>query len=47
MKKIRRICAVALLIIGILAFSYIAFTVKQIPEENDTAEAVYEEKTSP
>ena len=47
MKKIRRILAVVLLIIGILAVSYIAFTAKQIPKENGTAEAVYEEKTSP
>ncbi|MDD6995654.1 MAG: hypothetical protein SPH68_06110 [Candidatus Borkfalkiaceae bacterium] len=47
MKKIRRILAVVLLIIGILAVSYIAFTAKQIPKENGRTEAVYEEKTSP
>lgn len=47
MKTIRRIFAVVLLVIVVVIISYIAFTAKQIPKENDTVEAEYEEKVSP
>ena len=47
MKKIRRILSVLVLMIAILAVSYIAFTAKQTATDTEKTEAVYEEKTSP
>ena len=47
MKIIRRIFAVLLLIIVILAVSYIAFTAKQIATGTEKTEAEYEEQASP
>ena len=42
MKTLKRIIAVLLLFITILAVSYIVYTVKQIPTENTISEALYE-----
>lgn len=42
MKTLKRIIAVLLLFITILAVSYIVYTVKQIPTENTISEVLYE-----
>ena len=42
MKTLKRIIAVLLLFITILAVSYIVYTTKQIPTENTIAEVLYE-----
>ena len=42
MKTLKRIIAVLLLFITILAVSYIVYTVKQIPLENTISEVLYE-----
>ena len=47
MKTIKRIIAVLLLFITILAVSYVVYTVKQISPENTISEVLYEiEKTT-
>ena len=42
MKTLKRIIAVLLLFITILAVSYIVYTTKQIPLENTISEVLYE-----
>ena len=42
MKTLKRIIAVLLLFITILAVSYVVYTVKQIPQENTISEVLYE-----
>ena len=42
MKTLKRIIAVLLLLITILAVSYSVYTVKQIPLENTISEVLYE-----
>ncbi len=42
MKTLKRIIAVLLLFITILAVSYIVYTTKQIPTENTISEVLYE-----
>lgn len=42
MKTLKRIIAVLLLFITILAVSYIVYTTKQIPPENAISEVLYE-----
>lgn len=42
MKTLKRIIAVLLLFITILAVSYIVYTTKQIPPENTISEVLYE-----
>ena len=42
MKTLKRIIAVLLLFITILAVSYVVYTVKQIPPENIISEVLYE-----
>ena len=42
MKIVKRIMAVLLLFITILAVSYIVYTTKQIPPENTISEVLYE-----
>ena len=42
MKTLKRIIAVLLLFITILAVSYVVYTVKQIPPENTISEVMYE-----
>lgn len=42
MKTLKRIIAVLLLFITILAVSYIVYTVKQIPTGNTISEVLYE-----
>ena len=46
MKIVKRIMAVLLLFITILAVSYIVYTAKQIPPENTVAGAAYEMATT-
>ena len=47
MKTLKRIIAVLLLFITILAVSYVVYTVKQISPENTISEELYEiEKTT-
>lgn len=42
MKTLKRIMAVLLLFITILAVSYVVYTIKQIPPENAISEVLYE-----
>lgn len=42
MKTLKRIIAVLLLFITILAVTYIVYTIKQIPQENIVSEVLYE-----
>ena len=42
MKILKRIIAVLLLFITILAVSYIVYTTRQIPPENTISEVLYE-----
>ena len=42
MKTLKRIIAVLLLFITILAVSYVVYTAKQIPPENAILEVLYE-----
>lgn len=42
MKTLKRIIAVLLLFITILAVSYVVYTIKQIPSENTISEVLYE-----
>lgn len=42
MKTLKRIIAVLLLFITILAVSYVVYTVKQISSENAISEVLYE-----
>ena len=42
MKTLKRIIAVLLLFITILAVSYVVYTVKQIPPKNTISEVLYE-----
>ena len=42
MKTFKRIIAVLLLFITILAVSYVVYTAKQIPLENTISEVLYE-----
>lgn len=42
MKTLKRIIAVLLLFITILAVTYIVYTIKQIPPENTFSEVLYE-----
>lgn len=42
MKTLKRIIAVLLLFITILAVSYVVYTIKQIPPENAISEVLYE-----
>lgn len=42
MKTLKRIIAVLLLFITILAVSYVVYTAKQIPPENIISEMLYE-----
>lgn len=42
MKTLKRIIAVLLLFITILAVSYVVYTAKQIPPENTISEVLYE-----
>ncbi len=42
MKTLKRIIAVLLLFITILAVSYVVYTAKQIPHENTISEVLYE-----
>lgn len=42
MKTLKRIIAVLLLFITILAVSYIVYTARQIPPENTISEVLYE-----
>ena len=42
MKTLKKIIAVLLLFITILAVSYIVYTAKQIPPENTISEVLYE-----
>ena len=42
MKTLKRIIAVLLLFITILAVSYIVYTAKQIPPEHTISEVLYE-----
>ena len=42
MKTLKRLIAVLLLFITILAVGYIVYTVKQIPPENTISEVLYE-----
>ena len=42
MKTLKRIIAVLLLFITILAVSYVVYTAKQIPSENTISEVLYE-----
>lgn len=42
MKTLKRIIAVLLLFITILAVSYVVYTVKQIPPENTISGVLYE-----
>ena len=46
MKTLKRIIAVLLLFITILAVSYIVYTVKQISPENTISEVLYEVATT-
>ena len=46
MKTLKRIIAVLLLFITILAVSYIVYTAKQIPSENTVSGAAYEVATT-
>lgn len=46
MKTFKRIIAVLLLFVTILAVSYIVYTVKQIPPENTISEVLYEVATT-
>lgn len=45
-KTLKRITAVLLLFITILAVSYIVYTVKQIPPDNTISEVLYEVATT-
>lgn len=45
MKTLKRIMAVLLLFVIILAVSYIVYTVKQIPPDNTISEVLYEVAT--
>lgn len=45
MKTLKRIIAVLLLFITILAVSYIVYTVKQTPQVNTFSEVLYEVAT--
>mgnify|MGYP004563024843 FL=1 len=45
-KTLKRITAVLLLFITILAVSYIVYTAKQIPPENTISEVLYEVATT-
>jgi hypothetical protein len=42
LKTFKRIIAILLLIIIVLAVSYFAYTAKQIPPENTISEVLYE-----
>lgn len=42
MKTLKRIIAVLLLFITILAVSYVVYTARQIPRENTISEVLYE-----
>ena len=46
MKTLKRIIAVLLLFITILAVSYVVYTAKQIPPENTISEVMYEVATT-
>lgn len=46
MKTLKRITAVLLLFVTILAVSYIVYTVKQIPPDNTISEVLYEVSTT-
>ena len=46
MKTLKRIIAVLLLFITILAVSYFIYTAKQIPSENTVSGAAYEVATT-
>ena len=46
MKIVKRIMAVLLLFVTILAVSYIVYTVKQISPENTISEVLYEVATN-
>ena len=46
MKTLKRIIAVLLLFITILAVSYVVYTIKQIPPENTISEGLYEVATT-
>ncbi len=46
MKTLKRIIAVLLLFIIILAVSYFVYTAKQIPPENTISEVLYEVATT-
>ena len=46
MKTLKRIIAVLLLFITILAVSYFVYTAKQIPPENTISEVLYEVATT-
>ncbi len=46
MKTFKRIIAILLLIIIVLAVSYFAYTAKQIPPENTISEVLYEVATT-
>ena len=46
MKTFKRIIAILLLIIIVLAGSYFAYTAKQIPPENTVSGAAYEVATT-
>ena len=45
-KTLKRITAVLLLFVTILAVSYIVYTVKQVPPENTISEVLYEVATT-